>query len=88
VRDGVLRAGRARIGVADLGSPDALQGDDARAALRAGWDPADHHVVSPWTRGLVRVSVTDASDPTPAWVVSTRRPEQLAAAIAAAQARG
>ncbi len=87
LRDGVLRTGRARIGVDDLGTPQALEGDAAKAALRAGWDPADHHLVSPWTRALVRVPVTDESDPTPAWVVSTRRPEALAAAIASAQQR-
>lgn len=85
LRDGVLRAGRARIGVADLGSADALQGSEAKAAMRAEWDPADHHVISPWTKALVRVAVTDPADPTPAWLVSSRRPEALAAAIAAAQ---
>lgn len=85
VRAGELRAGRAHIDVDDLGEPVALDGDAARAALRAGWDPADHHVISPWTRAVVRVAVTDEQDPTPAWVVSTRRPRELAAAITAAQ---
>ena len=86
VRDGTLRAGRARIGVADLGTADALLGPEAKDAMRAGWDPADHHVISPWTTSLVRVAVVDESDPTPAWVISTRRPEALVAAISAARA--
>jgi hypothetical protein len=85
LRDRQLRAGRARIGVDELGSADALLGNEAKVALRSGWDPADHHVVSPWTTSLVRVPVIDADDPTPAWVISTRRPERLAAAIHAAQ---
>ncbi|WP_425846642.1 DUF3093 domain-containing protein [Agrococcus sp. TSP3-2-1] len=80
-----LRAGRARIPVAQLGSPEVLLGDAAQAALRAGWDPADHHVVSPWTRALLRVAVEDPEDPTPAWLISSRRPEALAAAIEAAR---
>ncbi|WP_413319782.1 DUF3093 domain-containing protein [Agrococcus sp. 1P02AA] len=88
LRDGVLRAGRARIGVDDLGEADALEGAAARTAMRSGWDPAAHHVISPWTTSLVRVPVTDAADPTPSWVVSTRRPRQLAAAISAAQHAG
>ncbi|GEK81428.1 DUF3093 domain-containing protein [Agrococcus baldri] len=88
LHEGQLRAGRARIGVDDLGTADAVVGDAARAAMRSGWDPADHHVISPWMRSLVRVAVTDEDDPTPAWVISTRRPERLAAAIAAAQTRG
>lgn len=87
LRDGVLRAGRARISVAELGAAEGLVGADAKQALRAGWNPADHHVVSPWISSLVQVPVTDDSDPTPSWVVSTRRPRALVAAIAAAQAR-
>lgn len=85
LRDGVLRAGRARIHVSDLGTVDALEGGEAKAAMRTGWDPADHHVISPWTRSLVRARVDDPSDATPSWVISTRRPQALAAAIATAQ---
>ncbi|WP_347757266.1 DUF3093 family protein [Agrococcus sp. ProA11] len=87
LRDGSLRAGRARIPVSELGTAEALEGADAQAAMRAAWDPADHHVISPWTKSLVRVPVTDPADATPAWLVSSRRPKALAAAIAAAQAR-
>ncbi|WP_072313642.1 DUF3093 domain-containing protein [Agrococcus sp. Marseille-P2731] len=85
LRDGVLRAGRARIGVEHLGTADALEGVEARTAMRSGWDPAAHHVISPWIKSLVRVPVADEADPTPTWVVSTRRPQALAAAITAAQ---
>ncbi|MGM1030036.1 MAG: DUF3093 domain-containing protein [Actinomycetota bacterium] len=81
VQDGTLRAGRARIDVAHLGATDALRGPDATAALRADWNPSDHHVISPWTKAVVRVAVEDPSDPTGAWVISSRRPELLAAAI-------
>lgn len=87
LHDGVLRAGPAQIGVDHLGQADALLGNEAKVALRAQWDPADHHVVSPWVRTLVRVPVIDEEDPTPAWVISTRRPEALASAISAAQRR-
>lgn len=85
VRDGTLRAGRARIPVTDLGSAEALEGTAAKTAMRSAWNPADHHVISPWTKALVRVPVTDPADTTPAWIVSSRRPKALAAAIAAAQ---
>jgi hypothetical protein len=85
VQDGVLRAGRARIDVAHLGAADALEGAKATAAMRAGWDPTDHHVISPWTKSLVRVAVDDPSDPTGAWIISSRRPQRLAAAISDAR---
>ncbi|MCR8669953.1 DUF3093 domain-containing protein [Agrococcus sp. HG114] len=85
LRDGILRAGRARIPVEHLGEPQVLGGDAATSALRGGWDPDEHHVVSPWTRALVRAAVVDPEDPTPAWLISSRRPERLAAAIEAAR---
>lgn len=81
LQGGMLRAGRARIDVVHLGAADALQGAEATTALRAGWNPTDHHVISPWTKAVVRVAVEDPSDPTGAWVISSRRPERLAAAI-------
>ncbi|MFA4841538.1 MAG: DUF3093 domain-containing protein [Agrococcus sp.] len=81
VQDGVLRAGRARIDAVHLGAADALEGAEATAAMRAGWDPTDHHVTSPWMKSLVRVAVVDPADPTGAWVISSRRPQRLAAAI-------
>lgn len=81
VHDGMLRAGRARIDAMHLGTSDALRGPDATAALRAGWNPTDHHVISPWTKSVVRVVVDDPTDPTGAWVISSRRPERLATAI-------
>lgn len=85
LRDGTLRAGRARIPVKDLGTAEALEGTAAKNAMRAAWNPADHHVISPWTKELVRVPVVDPADATPAWIVSSRRPKALAAAIVAAQ---
>jgi hypothetical protein len=36
--------------------------------------------------GLVRVPLLDPADPAPYWVVSTRHPEALAAALERAQA--
>lgn len=81
VQDGQLRAGRACIDIRHLGTARPLLGDDAREAMRAGWDPAAHHVVSPWTRSLVRASVDDPEDPTTAWLISSRRPEALVTAI-------
>jgi hypothetical protein len=40
-----------------------------------------------WARTAVRVEVLDPADPTPYWLVSTRRPDELAAAIAAGRTR-
>jgi hypothetical protein len=40
-------------------------------------------VQRPWIGGAVQVVIDDPADPTPYWVVSSRDPVRLAAAIAA-----
>jgi len=81
-----LHAGRARIPLEALGEPVALDARQSYVALHAEWDARAYHSTVPWTRRLVRVPVVDGSDPTTAWVVSTRRPEALVAAIRDARA--
>ncbi len=88
VTEGVLRAGRARIAVADLGDVVAL---DARATrLLAGRD-ADaraYLLLRPYLRRGVRADVADPRDPTPYWLVTTRHPDRLAASLTAARVVG
>ena len=85
VRDGELVAGRAHIPVALLGPPEALDAAAARHLRGPGADPLAYHLIRPWGLCAVRVRVADPDDPTPYWYVATRRPEQLAAALRAAQ---
>ena len=85
VRDGELRVGRAHIPVELLGQPVALTGEEARAARGRNLDPRSWHVIRGGIDGVVTVSVTDPDDPTPVWVVSSRTPDRLAAAVGAAQ---
>ncbi|MEU1970427.1 DUF3093 domain-containing protein [Microbacterium sp. NPDC019599] len=86
VRDGMLHAGRARIPVGLLGEPVALTGDQARTARGPELDPRAWHVIRGGIDGLLVVPVTDSDDPAPAWVVSSRTPDRLAAAIRRSQA--
>jgi Protein of unknown function (DUF3093) len=44
-------------------------------------DPAAFVVSRPWLHTAVRLMVDDPADPTPYWVVGTRRPDRLLAAI-------
>lgn len=48
-----------------------------RAALGPNLDPAAFVLHRPWVRSSVRVWLQDEDDPTPYWIVSTRRPEEL-----------
>ncbi len=80
-----LRAGRAHIPVSLLGTARVLTGDDARAARGAGLDARAWHLVRGGIDGLVIVPVTDQDDPVTSWVISSRTPERLAAALTRAQ---
>lgn len=81
VRNGVLRAGRARIEVEYLGRADSLTGDEARHARGPGLGRDDWHLIRGGIDGIVQVEVLDPLDPVPRWVISTRTPDRLAYAI-------
>jgi hypothetical protein len=83
VRDGWWRAGRARIPVGLLGEGRVLDRDEARAALGPGSDARLFACYRSWLPGAVLVPVLDPEDPTPAWLVSSRQPARLLAAIEA-----
>lgn len=86
VRDGELVAGAAHIPVRLLGEPRVLDRAGLHAALGPGSDARDFALVRSWLPGAVAVEVIDPDDPTPQWLVSSRRPARLAEAIRQAQA--
>ena len=86
VRDGELHAGRAHLPVSLLGPVEVLDREGVRAAMGPGYDPRAFVCLRAWIGGAVTAPVTDPADPTPTWLVSSRRPRALAAAIEAARA--
>lgn len=88
VRDGVVEAGRARIPARLLGEPRVLDRDGVRAALGPGSDARTFAVLRAWVGGGVLVPVEDPADPTPAWLLSSRRPTALAEAVRSARSSG
>ncbi len=87
VSGGTLRAGSARIPVRLVGPARALAADELRAQLGPELDARAYLCLRGWVHRAVRVELHDPLDPTPYWVVSSRRPDQLLAALAAAGAR-
>lgn len=85
VTGGEFRMGRARIEVELLGDPAVLEGEEWQRTIGQDFEPLAHHCVRGWTRTGLRVEVLDEEDPTTAWVASTRRPQDLALALRAAQ---
>lgn len=85
VREDVVAAGPARIEVDVLGEPRILNKADFEKILGPDIRPLDFRVVRGWIPIGVEVPVIDPDDPTPALVLSLRRPEDFALALKAAQ---
>ncbi|MCW2506782.1 MAG: hypothetical protein JWO79_5066 [Actinomycetia bacterium] len=87
VRDGELHADDAHIPVSLLSGAEALDPREAAAALGRELHPLAFVVRVPWVRPMVRVVVADPADPTPYWLVSTRKPKDLLDALGLPPAR-
>lgn len=81
VSAGVLHAGRAHIPLAALGEARPLDPDAMRWELGPGLDARAYVCLRAWARTGVRITIDDASDPVPYWLVSTREPQALVAAL-------
>jgi hypothetical protein len=77
-----FRAGRARIERRFVGAATASTGPEATAERGVRLDARAWMLVRGWIPGVVRVELTDPEDPTPYWLVSSRRPDALARALA------
>jgi hypothetical protein len=78
---GVLEAGGARLPLEVAAAVHPLDRAQTRRALGPEGDPTAYVVFRAWVPGAVLVELADPDDPTPYWLVSTRRPEALAAAV-------
>ena len=81
-----LRAGPAVVPARFLSSGTAARGEAARQLRGPALDARTHRCLRGWVDGVVLVALDDPDDPTPSWLVSSRRPEELLAAVDAARA--
>lgn len=86
VADGMFVAGRARVPVGLLGPAEALDAEPMRLARGPELDARAYLCIRGWIAPGVRVRLEDPQDPTPYWLVSSRRPQELAAALESARA--
>jgi Protein of unknown function (DUF3093) len=85
VSDGELSVDDAHLPVTYVTEVNVLDANAKRALLGPVAERYAFIVQRPWISGAVRVVLNDPADPTPYWVVSSRRPAALAAAIIAAR---
>jgi hypothetical protein len=75
---GEFRAGRAHIARHLIGEVTAYEGADASAQRGVELDARAWLLLRGWITGVVRVEILDSADPTPYWLISSRRPAELA----------
>ncbi|QWT23411.1 DUF3093 domain-containing protein [Subtercola sp. PAMC28395] len=81
IENGVFQAGKARIPVSLLGEPEAFTGSAATLARGQKLDARAWLCIRGWIQPVVKVWVHDPQDPVPYWLVSTRNPNELVAAL-------
>jgi Protein of unknown function (DUF3093) len=88
VTGGVLRAGRDTLPLAAASEVVAL--NEKQAALLRGprADPAAHLFLRPYVKRAVYIALADPADGVPYWLISTRHPDRLTAAIGSPTAGG
>ena len=77
-------AGRARLPLSLVGTAAGFSGLEARDERGPRLDARAWLLIRGWIDPVVKVNVTDAADPAPYWLVSTRHPESVVAALQAA----
>ena len=86
VSDGWFQAGRARIEAEHVGEVAALDAEQTRLVAGRDADARAYLLLRPYLHRAVKVEVADPADPTPYWLVSSRRPDALVSALEAGRA--
>jgi hypothetical protein len=81
VDQGELRIKKAHIPLKYLGDSEVIAKKDFSFARTRGADPAAYFATTFWISQGVKVEVIDERDPTPYWLISTKRGNELIAAI-------
>ena len=81
VTEKVLTVGRATIERRFVGSAQPFRGEEATAERGTRLNGLAYLCIRGWIDPVVKIDITDPSDPTPYWLTSTRRPDELASAL-------
>jgi hypothetical protein len=81
VEEGELRIKRAHIPLKYLGDIEVISKEKFGYERTRGADPAAFFAITFWISQGIKVAVKDDRDPTPYWLISTKRATELAAAL-------
>lgn len=81
--DSALRVSRIQIPLTAIGSTEQLDKEQLRKVIGPSADARSQLFIRGYIKTALRVEITDPKDPTPYFVISTRRPAELAVALLA-----
>ena len=81
VDENEIHVGRATIERAYIAACQALSPEETRRRTGVEADARAHMVLRPYIKTAVEITLEDPVDPVPYWLVSTRHPRRLAAAL-------
>ena len=81
VTDKELKVGKAHISREFISGVSAFSGSHAFAARWTDLNARAWILLRGWINPVVRIDIDDPQDPTPYWLFSTRKPEELVAAL-------
>lgn len=81
VKNGVITAGPATISVDLVGEALPFSGPEASQERGPRLDVRAWMLIRGWVDPIVKIPIVDETDPAPYWLVSSRHPQELAAAI-------
>lgn len=76
-----LRVGRAHIERKYIGAIEEVPTKDFLNLRTRGADPAAYHALIFWVSRGIKVTISDPRDPTPYWLISTKRGAELKRAL-------
>jgi hypothetical protein len=85
VTDTVFKAGRATLPLSIAGTVEAFTGDEASLERGQRLDARTWLLIRGWISPVVKIEINDEKDAAPYWIVSTRHPDAVVAAILAAK---
>jgi hypothetical protein len=81
VSGATFRAGRDTLRLDQIGDVVALDEEESRVVSGPRADPAAHLLLRPYVKRVVYIGVDDPFSAAPYWLIASRRPAEVAAAI-------
>lgn len=81
VSESELRVGAARIDRQYIGETVALTSSEVKLLRTRDADPTAYLAIRFWTSKAVKMQVSDSKDSTPYWLITSKNPKALAAAL-------